>query len=158
MQTNVNPVLTPAQVTAAIGGVTTITNNLPGMINLTEDEKLHASKMGPDTYDYVARALLLMAQNPTLIPNWSPAVAVTQTNMDTFNSLRNVKMAIEVLMPKIDDTMTQMGIQLKKASDDFYGNAQAADQRGSVPGADGVVNALKDFYEKSKAEQTAPVQ
>lgn len=158
MQTNVNPVLTPVQVTAAIGGVTAISNNLPGMINLTENEKLHASKMGPDTYDYVVRALLLMAQNPSLVPNWSPAVAVTQTNMDTFNALRSVKMAIEVLMPKIVDTMTQMGIQLKNASDDFYGNAQTADQRGSVPGADGVVNALKDFYEKSKAEQTPPVQ
>lgn len=156
MQNNVNPIITSAQNTAALGGVATINTNLVGMVNLSEDEKLHASKMGPDTYDYCTRALILMGQNPTLVPNWSPTTAVVQTNKDTFDTLRGIKLSMESMMAKIEDTMTQMGIQLKKASDDFYDNAQSANQRGSVPGADAVVNALKDFYEKSAAEQPTP--
>jgi hypothetical protein len=152
MQTNVNPVVTPAQNTAIATAIATINTNLTGMVNLSVDQKMHGSKMGADTYDYCAKALVLMSQNPTLMPSWVNQPN-SQSNMDTFNSLRNMKLLLHVLTQKIDDTMVQMGIQVKKSADDFYDNVKAASERGSVPGADGVALELAVFYSKSQTEQ-----
>lgn len=157
MQTNVNPVVTPAQNTAVTAAIATINTNLVGTVNLSNEEKAHASKMGPDTYDYCAKALILMSQNPALIPQWVNQPN-SQSNMDTFNSLRSMQLSLNVLVKKIEGTMTQMGIQLKKSADDFYDNTKAASERGSVPGADGVALGLKEFYAKSQAEQSTAVE
>src|SRR5688572_20391968 len=148
MQTNVNPVLTEVQTTAVTTAIETINTNLVGMVNLSNDEKKHASKMGADTYNYCAKAMLLMTQNPDLVPQWVNQSDI-QSNMDTFNGLRNMQLSLNSLSKKIEDTMMQMGIQIKNGADDFYDNAKAASERGSVPGANAVVLELKVFYAKS---------
>ncbi len=155
MQTNVNIPITAAQNTAATAGINAANTNLPGLINLSAEEKLHSSKMGPDTYDYCVKGLILMQQNANLTPSWVNQPNI-QGNMDSYNTFRAIKLLMDVLAVKLDDSMVQMGIQIKNGVDDFYNNAQAASERGSVAGADAVVIALKDFYHKSQAEQTPP--
>jgi hypothetical protein len=156
MDQNVNMIVTVDQKNNVNSYIGAINTNLVGMINLSEENKLHASKMGPDTYDYCVTAKKLINQNPTLVPQWVNVAKVEQ-DFATYDELQSIQLLLNQLSQKVDDTMVQLGIQLKKNADDFYHNAQAANSRGGIPGANSVVDEIKAFYAKSQKEQPAVV-
>ena len=147
---NLSITVTPAQDTAVNSGFQTIRTGLPFLVNLTPEERQTSSKMGPDGFSYVTRAMSYAAQNPQIISQWMN-LAEGQKDLNAANQLRTYFQQAASLMEAIQDTMMAAGIEAKSFADDFYAAVGQA-RRGNVPGMDAIYEELSGFYDRAQAE------
>lgn len=151
---NISAELTAAQITAITGAINTIKTNLPFLLNLSKEERSRLSKMGPNGYSYVTKAIDYANGNASALPAVLNVVEAKK-DLKLYNDMRPLAQAVAQLIESMDDTMMALGVEAKDFSDTFYGVVQGL-AKANVPGMDTIADDLGVFYEKARTEDTPP--
>ncbi len=114
------------------------------LITLTDDERIHALKLGPTLPSFDQGAWQDMQTSPQFVPDW---VAPVETGKDValYSPLGQIEQRLESFQRKVEDTLMQTGHEIRKGTGAYYENVKAAAKRG-VPGAQPVVDHLAPLY------------
>lgn len=154
MYTTISAALSAAQITGANTGITSVKTNLPFLVNLSPAERGKLSKMGPDGFSYVTKAIDYATNNASIIPA-AMNLAEAQKDLKLYNDLRPIFQQVAQLLEAIDDTMMAAGVEAKDFADLFYSMAKSF-AATNVPGMDTIAADLGVFYEKAQAEAQTP--
>jgi hypothetical protein len=103
-------------------------------------------KLGPKSADFVADASVAVAQFPGILPsNFDKAEFAKDTAL--FKKLFNIKVSLDSLTEKVDNTYIASGSESMGASLQVYGFVQAA--AGTTPGLQTMADRMKDRFKKS---------
>jgi len=124
--------------------IKTIIQNLPDLINLTQEERQTIPKMGDKTVAFVSKNLEYAKQNPRVVPAFlnmpefeKDVVAVTD--------LQKVLIPLEQLYEKLNDTTLQAGSEAYTAALIFYYAIKGAAKAGE-PGVKTVYDDLQSRF------------
>ena len=143
-----------ANITAAID---TISTNLPGLVNLTDDERQTIPKMGDKTLAFVSKALEYANQNQELVPPYLD-VAEFAKDVTAVTRLQQVLKPLQQLVEKLDDTTMLAGSEAYTAALVFYTAVKGAEKAG-VPGVKTVSDDLQArFPGRGRTKSFAPAE
>lgn len=92
---------------------------MPFLVNLTSEDRKHLRKMGPKSAAYVQQCLEgAIAYPGELKSNFN--IAEMQKDVELLNNLLGVKVQLDSLKEKIDDTLMAAGIDAMGAADEVY--------------------------------------
>jgi hypothetical protein len=152
---NISAEIKPDDKNEIIGFIQQITNKLPFLINLTEEERKQIPKMGDKSIAFVEKALELAQQNPNLVPPFLN-VEELKRDLNLAKDLRDLLNYINSLVEKLSDTYLAAGSEAFVAALSFYNSAKAA-AKSNVPGTDFIVDELgKRFVKKTNAKTEPP--
>lgn len=128
------------QVRAAVDQINAL---LPFLITISPDEKRALVKLGPKSMDFVQDASSAASSFPAILP---PTFDVLEYRRDTslFDSLSQIKMLLDSLHEKVDNTHAAVGSEAMQASLEVYAYVQTAKDR--VPGLKSVADKLKERF------------
>lgn len=92
---------------------------LSGLIDLSVNTRRSLVKMGDRSESFCRQALVLLAQNPQMVPP-SLNVADAQNDLHQLDQLRVRAHRTRKLLGRMDDTMTALGSDVMRASLDGY--------------------------------------
>lgn len=147
MQKNVSAVLAPADLQAVITAIQQAETKLPFLITLSVDERQELTKMGPKSVDFVGDALETIKTFPNIVPATFDKVEFTK-DADLVKALVTIKMYIDSLQQKVDDTLMEVGSEAMDRSREVYGQVQL--QQNNVPGLRSAYEKLKSRYERGR--------
>jgi hypothetical protein len=154
MSTNrVSASLSPADQKAVLDAIATIKQKLPFLIDLTVDERRTLPKMGDKGRAFVSKALEVAAQNPDFLPR-SFNVDEMRSDVQLFEALQPITMALTQLQELVDDTQIEVGSEAYVAALAIYNYARAS-------GHGQALDALADELGRRFAHKTpvaAPAQ
>jgi hypothetical protein len=110
---------------AVMAAIATIKTKLPFLIDLTADDRKALPKMGDKSRAFVSKALEPATQNPDFLPR-SFDVAELQKDVQLFESLYPVLMALTQLQDLVDDTCMAVGSEAYAAALQVYSYAKAS--------------------------------
>ncbi|MFM7423802.1 MAG: hypothetical protein ACKO7W_02160 [Elainella sp.] len=110
---------------AVMAAIATIRAKLPFLIDLTADDRKALPKMGDKSRAFVSKALEVATQNPDFLPR-SFDVAELQKDVQLFESLYPVLMALTQLQDLVDDTCMAVGSEAYAAALQVYTYAKAS--------------------------------
>lgn len=128
------------QVRAAIAQINTL---LPFLVTINPDEKRALVKLGAKSADFVHDASSAASSFPAILP---PTFDVLEYRRDTnlFDALSEIKMLIDSLHEKVDNTHAAVGSETMQASVEVYAYVQTAKDR--VPGLKSVADKLRERF------------
>ena len=132
----------------------TIEQNLPVLINLTDEERKTIPKMGDKSLAFVNKAFEYARQNPSLVPTF---LDLNEFGIDTeaVISLNKVLVPLRQLTEKLDDTTMLSGSEAYTAALVFYNAVKGAAKAG-VPGTKTVYDDLQSRF-PGRGRNTSPV-
>ena len=144
MENKVSVSISSAAITNINEAINTIIQNLPDLINLTQEERQTIPKMGDKTVAFVNKNLEYAKQNPRVVPAFlnmpefeKDVVAVTD--------LQKVLIPLEQLYEKLNDTTLQAGSEAYTAALIFYYAIKGAAKAGE-PGVKTVYDDLQSRF------------
>jgi hypothetical protein len=150
---NISYVIPAADLAAINAAFDTLNAKLPFLITLTKEEHQTLFKMGNKSVDFVQDAAEASKAFPTILPaNFSQAEYLKDT--DLVKNLVTIKVKLDSLQEKVDDTLMAVGSEAMGSSLEVYSLVQI--QADRVPGLKSVADNLKARFKKSKSKQ-APV-
>jgi len=140
MVTNrINVTLTVAQSEQAKAALSSLEQALPFLIDLSSDERTGMLKFGEKNRSFVVKALAVAEQNPEILSR-SFAIENFQNDVHLVESLYGIRLAIQTLADKIDDTCFAAGSEAYAAALLVY---QFAKTHNLATGAlEGVIDEL----------------
>ena len=154
---NISAELKPDEKNAILDLIQQITDKLPFLINLTQEERIQIPKMGDKTVAFVEKALELAQQNQHLVPPYLN-IDELRRDLELAKQLRDVLNKLAPLLEKVSDTYLAAGSEAYIAALAFYNSAKSA-AKSNVPGTDYIVDELgKRFVRKSEQKEEPPAQ
>lgn len=154
---NISYALPQTDIDAVKTAITTITTKLPFLVTLDAEERKALFKLGPKSADFVNDASSAVTNFPTILPG---SFDKTEYGKDTalFKALAEIKLLIDSLQEKLDNTYVAVGSEAMTASLEVYAYVQTAADR--TPGLKSVADKLKERFKaqgtRKKADPTAP--
>lgn len=151
----ISATLTPTDREAVMTAVTTIKQKLPFLIDLTQEERKALPKLGDKSRAFVAKALEVAAQNSDFLPR-SFDLEEMRKDVDLFEALYPMIMALTQLQELLDDTYTAVGSEAYAAALQVYTYAKAS---GQGSGLEAVVDELgQRFIRKPRKAKPQPAK
>ena len=115
---------TAEEVTAIHAAVSTLEEKLARLIELSVDERRGLNKMGDRSEAACRQTLLVLAQNPQILPTTFD-LAEAERDLVALDQLRRFSVRIRQLATKLDDTEMALGSEFLTAAWDGYTFAKA---------------------------------
>lgn len=140
---NISVSLVQADIDAVKTAIATINTKLPFLITLDGDEIRSLMKLGPKSADFVSDASAAVAAFPQILPT---SFDKMEYGKDTvlFKILSDIKLQIDSLSEKLDNTYLAVGSEAMSASLEVYAYVQTAKDR--TPGLGSVADKLKERF------------
>jgi len=135
--------------------ITALLQNLPDLINLTNEERQVNPKMGDKTVAFVSKNLEYSKQNPRVVPGFLDILEF-EKDVVAVTELKKVLMPLQQLVEKLDDTTMQAGSEAYTAALIFYNAVKGAAKAGE-PGMKAIYEDLKSRfpgYSKNNSDPT----
>ncbi|MBD8900200.1 hypothetical protein [Rhodanobacter sp. DHG33] len=112
--------LTDGQLAAVEGALTTLEQNLGGLIALQPGQRRALAKMGDKSEVFCRQTLKLLQQNPQVVP---PSLNLTEAAADlmAFDQVGTFLMRLTRLSERAEDTSTALGSDLMSFALEGYG-------------------------------------
>lgn len=150
-QNKVSAALAATAVTNILAAYATIKQNLPFLINLTDDERAHLPHIGDKSAEVLNQTLLFVSQFPEALPA-TFSIAEFQKDGALFTPLESVAMASAQNDQLIQDTRLALRSDLLLAILDVYAFAKANNRNGAY---DSYVNYMKGHFAKPHTAASA---
>jgi len=154
LNNRINTVATAAQIAGAKAALQNFGANLPFLIGLTKKERDDLVGIDVDNKAYVEDALNSGINNPAVVPSFA-SIPNMQLDLTLFNQLDELKLLINQLLERVEDTQLLAASEALNTSKFIYGGAKAAAEAG-VPGADAIVALLSKRFEGQGNRQIPP--
>ena len=140
---NISVNLVQADLDAVKTAIATINSKLPFLVTLDKSEKQSLVKLGSRSADFVADCSSAVATFPAILP---ASFDKNEYNKDTslFKALSEIKLQLDSLCEKVNDTYTAVGSESMQASLEVYAYVQTAKDR--TPGLKNVADKLKERF------------
>jgi hypothetical protein len=150
---NISAVVPQADVDAIKAAITTINTKLPFLIALDAQERKELFKLGPKSADFVQDASAAVSSFPNILP---PSFDKVEYGKDTalFKVLGDIKIQLDSLCEKLDNTYMAVGSEAMIASLEVYAYVQTATDR--TPGLQTVADKLKERFRGQTGRRTKP--
>lgn len=143
-----------AIITAAL---ISIGQNLPELINLTQEERHATPKMGDKTISFVNKNLEYARLNPKVVPTFLD-MEEFEIDVTSVNQLKRALLPLQQLCEKLDDTTMQAGSEAYTAALIFYNAVKGAAKAGE-PGMKNIYDDLQARFpgrtKKKKEDKTS---
>lgn len=152
MEKNVSAVLTAADLQAVISFLQQADAKLPFLITLTPEERIAITKMGPKSVDFVNDALETVNTFPDIMPSSFDKDEFTR-DTQLVSALIKIKMYLDALQQKVDDTLLEVGSEAMVRALDVY--SQVNIQQDKVPGLRSAFEKLRSrfMYKKNRKKE-----
>jgi len=149
---NISYALVQADIDAVKTAITTINTKLPFLVTLDAEERKALFKLGPKSADFVNDASAAVTNFPNILPT---TFDKTEYGKDTalFKALGEIKLLIDSLQEKLDNTYTAVGSEAMTASLEVYAYVQTAADR--TPGLKSVADKLKERFKRQSIKGAA---
>jgi hypothetical protein len=149
---NISYAIPQGDLDAIKAAITTIESKLPFLVTLNGDEIRSLTKLGPKSADFVQDAAQAAANFSNILP---ASFNLEEYTKDTglFKNLMEIKLLIDSLSEKIDNTYVAVGSEAMTASLEVYAYVQTATTR--TPGLQSVAEKLKDRFRKQSVKQAS---
>ena len=137
---NISYALPQADLDAVKAAIATINAKLPFLVTLDGQERKELFKLGPKSADFVSDASSAVASFPNILP---PTFDKVEYGKDAslFKALADIKMQLDSLIEKVDNTTLAVGSEAMVASLEVYAYVQTAADR--TPGLKSVAEKLQ---------------
>jgi len=150
---NIDATLSAANVTAVKDAITTIIQNLPFLVSLTNDERKSLFKTGANRLSLVVDAAAIAQNFPNIFPAAFDTAAFLR-DVALFQTLTELKLQIDSLASQVDDTCVALGSEAAKEALQVKDYADAAVD--TVPGLRPLVERIGQHFERSRNPAAAP--
>ncbi|GAA0537707.1 hypothetical protein [Chitinophaga japonensis] len=150
----VSATITAEDLQAVRQSITAITEKLPFLTGLTDDEKKRLPKIDGSNKTFVEDALQAIKTNSTLVPSFVNPEEMSK-DLALFMQLDEIHLLLQELTEKVRSTQTVAGSEAYSSALMSYRLFQAAAQAG-VPGAASIFNHLRQRFSGQGRSQTAP--
>ena len=140
--------LTDQEVSTIETKLAEIRQSLPFMVGLSARDRMKLNPIGRKSTQFVQRVVESIRQNPEMAPQFVDAQSL-EKGYELYNQLGAMLVPVEQLQRMIADTMYVAGSTTHGSALDFYNSAKRAAKSG-IPGAQVVVDALKQRFRKTK--------
>lgn len=152
---NISFTIPQADIDAVKAAITTINTKLPFLITLDASERQTLVKLGSKSADFVQDASVAVVNFPNIMP---PTFDKAEYAKDTalFKALSEIKLLMDSIIEKIENTHMAVGSEAMTASLEVYAYVQTAADR--TPGLQSVADKLKERFKgqtgrKAKAKE-----
>lgn len=121
----INATLTAADRDSVLAAIATIRQKLPFLIDLTSQERSGLVKFGDKSRAFVSKALEVATQNPSALPR-SFNVEEMKTDVQLYEDLQPILMAINKLQDLVEDTVMETGSEAYVAALAVYQYVKAS--------------------------------
>ncbi len=135
---------TPQSLASIDDALATLTNELSGLIGLTDKQRRGLPKMGDQSEAFCRTAATVFAQYPDVLPR-NFAIDEFQRDLATFDALRPRLLQLERLYQRVKDTQMALGSDLMTAAMEGYAVLKVA---GKGEGLDEARRALGARFAK----------
>lgn len=142
-----------ADIDAVKAAIATINAKLPFLITLDAQERKELIKLGPKSADFVSDASSAVTAFPNILPSTFDKVEYAK-DAALFKVLTDIKMQLDSLIEKIDNTTVAVGSEAMVASLEVYAYVQTAADR--TPGLKSVAEKLKERFKNQGRKKTPP--
>lgn len=144
---NISYSIPQADIDAVMKAISTINSKLPFLISLSPDERKGLFKLGPKSANFVKDAAAAVAGFPEILPS---AFDIAEYNKDTslFEALSMMKLQIDSLAEKLDDTYLAVGAEAMSESLQVYAYVQTAAK--GIPGLKTVAETMQERFRRPK--------
>jgi hypothetical protein len=150
---NISVTVTNEDLEAIRQAIRTISGKMPWLITLTPDEMRSLTKLGPKSIDFVTDAKLAIEAFPNIVPS-SFDVIEFKKDVALFQILTEVKIHLDSLQEKLDNTYYAVGSESMVQSLEVYSYAQTAKER--VPGLKSLVEKLAERFKRNSLKKSPP--
>jgi hypothetical protein len=107
--------LTAEQLASVRAAVATLNDALPFLVSMSAAERRHLAKLGPKSESFVRQTHELAREHPEILPN-GLSVADLDRDQAIRDALLPTKQDLELLLRKVNDTMTLAGADLMQGT------------------------------------------
>ena len=152
MQVNrVSAQLGEAERQGVFDAIQTIRQKLPFLIDLTPEERRTLPRIGDKSRGFVEQALQVAEQNPGILPSTFD-VGEMRNDVELFNALSSVQIAVAQLNELVDDTVMAVGSEAYASALLVYQYTRAA---GKGTALDSALDGLSQRFAR-KSRSAAP--
>jgi hypothetical protein len=141
METKISISISADAITAIGKDIADIKTKLPGLINLTQDDRHSLPKMGDKTLAFVNKALEYAGQNPNILPQYFDLTEFA-ADVQAVKDLTSALVPVQQLEEEIDDTLLLCGSEAYTAALVFY-NAVKSAAKANVPGMKAIFDDMQ---------------
>ena len=145
-QNLINLTLTQTQIANVDAALTTLENELAGLIALSGSAKRHMRKMGTKSESFSRQALHVVSQNPTMIPANIP-VADAIADLQMLDQLRPRLSRLTRLTERANDTDAALGNDIMTVALQAYGLLKLT---GGAAGMESQRRELSGVFSRTK--------
>ncbi|MBD2107672.1 hypothetical protein [Nodosilinea sp. FACHB-13] len=149
----ISATLSPQARDEIMGAISAIRAKLPFIIDVAPKVKRSMPKMGDKSRAFVQKALDVAVQHPDFLPR-SFDIAELQRDVDLFETIYPLAMAIAQLQADLDDTLAAVGSDAFTAALQVYRHAKA---HGDGSGLDTLVEELGQRFDRQPRKK-APAE
>jgi hypothetical protein len=150
---NIDATLSAANITAIKDAIATITQNLPFLVSLTNDERKSLFKTGASRLSLIVDAAAIVQNFPDIFPAAFDKEAFLR-DVVLFQQLSELKLQIDSLASQVDDTCVALGSESAKEALQVKDYGEAAQDR--VPGLRPLLEKLGQHFERSRKAPAPP--
>lgn len=144
---NISESISDADFKAIKQALNVITEKLPFLITLSNDEKRGLTKLGSKSLDFVRECIVVTENYPEILPSGLDAKELAKDSK-LFEQLSELKMLLNSLNEKINDTTVGVGNEAMKASLTVYSYVKTAAK--SIAGLKSIALSLFERFKKTK--------
>ncbi|MBE9108009.1 hypothetical protein IQ273_01035 [Nodosilinea sp. LEGE 07298] len=137
-----------------MAAIATIRDRLPFVIDVAPKVKRSMPKMGDKSRAFVQKALDVAIQNPDFLPR-SFDIAELQRDVELFEKIYPLAMALTQLQADLDDTLAAVGSDAFTAALQVYRHAKA---HGDGSGLDTLVEELGQRFDRQPRKKAVAVE
>jgi hypothetical protein len=145
--------LSPQDRDAIMNAIATIQNTMPVLIDLTLEQRKALPKLGDGSVAFVRKAVELATHNSDFLPR-SFNVDEMQQNLEFWEQMNGVMMAINQLKELMDDTHVAVGSKAFTDALAVYQYAKAMGDTGTLENM--VIEMGQRFARKNPKKEAAP--
>ena len=150
---NISASISSEKMKAIKEAIALINNDLPFLISLSVDERRSLIKLGPKSVDFVINCANVASNYPQILPSGFDSSELSKDSL-LFEQLSEIKMLLNSLNEKINDTTTAVGNEAMKSSLTVYDYVKTAAK--SQPGLKSVAEDLQKRFKGQGKRQTPP--
>ena len=150
---NISASISPEKMKAIKEAIKLIDEDLPFLISLTSEEKKRLAKLGPKSVDFVRDCAKVAGNYPQILPTGFDGTELAKDSL-LFEQLSEIKMLLNSLNEKINDTTIGVGNEAMKSSLTVYDYVKTAAK--SQPGLKSVAEDLQKRFKGQGKKQNPP--
>jgi len=150
---NIDATLSAADITAIKDALSAISQKLPFLVSLTNEERKGLFKTGASRLSLIVDAAAIAQNFPNIFPPSFDTPAFLR-DVALFQKLNEIKLQIDSLASHVDDTCVALGSESGKEALAVYNYGQASED--TVPGLKPLVEQLGQHFERSPRTTAAP--